>query len=366
MNAQQTIHQLVAKSGIEINGNKQTDIQVFDRSLYNRIFASGKLAAGETFMEKKWDSKDLVGTLSLLLSSGAVDDLRSVSTVWLALKAKLFNLQSKKRAFEVGEEHYNYGNDMYKAMLGPTMTYTSGVWSENVTNLEESQNEKHRILCEQLGLKPGDRVLDIGCGWGGFMNYAAKNYGVSCVGLSISTEQTKWGREWCKDLPIEFVISDYREYKDQACFDHIISVEMLEHVGPKNYTDYFKKVHELLKPGGHFALQVIGTPLPNGQADPWLDKYIFPNGTLPAMGQLVGATRNLLVWDSVQDIGVHYDRTLMEWWRNLERAYPDLKKQDPAKYNERFLRMFQYYLQSCAALFRTRTCFDWQIILTKK
>lgn len=366
MNAKKRLTQLAEKSGVTINGDQPWDIQVNDESVYNRVFASGRLAFGESFMDKQWDCDDLVGALSRLMISGASQELRSLSTVWLALKARLFNLQSSSRAYQVGEEHYDYGNDMYETMLGKTMVYTSGIHpTPSPDSLDQAQVDKMDAVCQKLGVKPGDRLLDIGCGWGALMKYAAKHYGAECVGLSVSEEQTKWARASFGDLPCQIVVTDYRDYVDTEGFDHVVSIEMFEHVGPKNHRVFFKKVHELLRPGGKQFMQVIVNRDPAPKADPWLDKYIFPNGILPSPEQLHDAARNLFHWDAIEDIGTHYDHTLMGWWNNLEAGYEQLHSQNPDKYNERFLRMMKYYLHSCAALFRTRMCYDWQIVWTK-
>ncbi len=365
MNAQAKLTDIATRAGIVINGDRNWDIQVHDDSVYNRIMRSGQLALGESFMDKSWDCDDLATAFAKCLEINILDELYSASTMWLSLKARLFNLQNKDRAFQVGQDHYDYGNDMYRAMLGPTMVYTSADY-RNADNLNDAQTAKLELICQKLQLQPGKRLLDIGCGWGSLMKYAAEHYGVKCVGVSVSEEQTKYARETFGDLDCRIDVVDYRDFQDEEGFDYITSIEMIEAVGPKNYSDYFKKIYDLLKPDGQVLIQAIGTAKKTGTADPWIDKYIFPNGTLPSLHELVDHTHGLLVFEQLEDIGRDYDRTLMDWWHNLESAYPQLHASNPDKYNERFLRMFKYYLQSCAALARTRTMYDWQIVFTKK
>jgi cyclopropane-fatty-acyl-phospholipid synthase len=258
--------------------------------------------------------------------------------------------------------HYDLGNDLYEAMLDDRMVYTCAIW-DGVDTLEAAQKQKLEAMCQKLDLRPGQRVLDIGCGWGSFMKYAAERYGVECVGLSVSKEQIAYGRTACADLPIEFVFADYREYADEQGFDHIVSIEMLEAVGPKNFRTYFETVHGLLRPGGRFALQTIGEAQARPVPDPWLDRYIFPNGVIPSLAQIEPAVRELFLFEHLDNIGPDYDPTLMAWWERFAAAYPELQARNP-RYDEGFFRLWKYYLQSCAAVFRARQMHDWQIVFS--
>jgi cyclopropane-fatty-acyl-phospholipid synthase len=277
------------------------------------------------------------------------------------LKSKLFNLQIGKRAYQVGKEHYDLGNDLYEGMLDKRMVYTCAYWKQ-AKNLDEAQEAKLDLICRKIGLKEGESVLDIGCGWGSFVQYAAEKYGARCVGLSVSEEQIRYAREQCQSLPIEFVVTDYQKYTPKKKFDHIVSIEMFEAVGHKNYRTYMRLVDQWLKSGGRFLLQTIGTTHRKPLADPWLDKYIFPNGVLPNRRMIQKAIRGIWVIHDWHNIGPDYDRTLMAWWENFRKTYPKLDKK---KYTNRFYRMWQYYLLSCAGGFRAKYLTDWQILMTK-
>lgn len=364
MNAKDSLTNLLAQAGVTINGPEATDVQVHDERVYRRVLSGGMLALGESFMDGWWDVSDLAGLVAKVQSTRVFTPIVLRNAWPLLLKAWLFNLQSRARAFAVGEAHYDLGNDLYERMLDARMVYTAAVWG-GVDTLEAAQEQKLELLCTKLGLAPGDRVLDIGCGWGSFMKYAAEQHGVSCVGLSVSKEQIAYGKKDCAELPIEFVLTDYRDFRPEKSFDHIVSVEMIEAVGPKNFATYFKKVHQLLKPGGRFVLQTIGTTDAVPAADPWIDRYIFPNGVLPSLTQLERASRDLFVLEDLENIGPDYDRTLMAWWGRFDDAHAELFAQNP-KYNERFYRMWKFYLQVCAGQFRARALQDWQLVYTKR
>jgi len=278
--------------------------------------------------------------------------------VFYALMAKFMNRQNIQRSKTVGEVHYDLGNEFYSNMLDSRMTYTCGYW-ENASNLEEAQAAKLDLICRKLQLKPGMRVLDIGCGWGSFMSYAAEHYGVEAVGVSISKEQIAWAKERYKHLPLEFRFQDYRELDEE--FDAIASVGMFEHVGRRNHREYMELAHRCLKPGGLFLLHTIGKNQRNSYPDPWIDKYIFPNGDLPSIGQMGDAMDGLFVVEDLHNFGADYDKTLMAWHDNFMKAWPQFQDQ----LGERFYRMWRYYLLSCAGAFRARDIQLWQWVLSK-
>ncbi|HWV63130.1 MAG TPA: cyclopropane fatty acyl phospholipid synthase, partial [Oxalicibacterium sp.] len=275
------------------------------------------------------------------------------------LAAKLLNRQDMRRARQVGEVHYDLGNDFYAAMLDSRMTYTCGYW-EQASNLEQAQVAKLDMICRKLQLKPGMRVLDIGCGWGSFMAYAAEKYGVECVGVSISKEQVALAKQRYPDLPLEFRLQDYRDLNET--FDAIASVGMFEHVGHKNYRTYMEVAHRCLKDGGLFLLHTIGKNVRKSTPDPWIDKYIFPNGDLPSIGQIGDAADGLFVVEDLHNFGADYDKTLMAWFRNFDAAWPRFE----AELGPRFYRMWRYYLLSCAGAFRARDIQLWQWVLSKE
>jgi cyclopropane-fatty-acyl-phospholipid synthase len=275
------------------------------------------------------------------------------------LRAKLFNLQSKNRAFQVGEVHYDAGNDLFEKMLDPHMIYSCAYW-EKATNLNRAQEHKLQMICEKLELKPGEKLLEIGCGWGGLAAYAAENYGVEVLGITISQQQQKLAQERCKDLPVKIELIDYRDLS--GSFDKIVSVGMFEHVGAMNYRTYFQHASRLLKDQGLFLLHTIGSDVKINRTDPWIDKYIFPNGQIPSPIEITENIDRLFLIEDWHNFGGDYDKTLMAWHQNFDQYWPDIA----ANYDERFYRMWKYYLLSCAGYFRSRQGQLWQLILSKR
>jgi cyclopropane-fatty-acyl-phospholipid synthase len=352
------ITQLLKKAGIEINGKNPWDVQVHDERLYRRIALGGTVALGESYMDGWWDVKDLDQFFYRVLKAKLDKDTLFVWQILLYyVKAAVLNLQSVSRAFIVGEQHYDIGNDIYKEMLDANLVYSCGYW-KHAKNLDEAQEAKLDLICKKIGLKKGDTILDIGCGWGGLLKYAAEKYGAKGVGVTVSKEQAHLAREWCKGLPIEIKVQDYRTLTGK--FDHIVSVGMFEHVGPKNYEVFMKKANHLLKDDGLFLLHTIGSAN-EVPVDPWIEKYIFPNGYIPSVRQISTAAKGLFVMEDWHNFGAYYDTTLMAWFENFDRAWPKLK----GKYGERFYRMWKYYLLSCAGGFRARDIQLWQVVLSK-
>ena len=353
--------QILSDAGIEVNGNRPYDIQVHDERLYRRIFLQGTLGLGEAYMDGWWDCEDLADALTRLLRSEASKKTPNFAAKVLALSQKFVNAQDIHKAKRVAEQHYDLGNDLYAAMLDKRLVYTCGYW-KNAKNLDEAQENKLDLVCRKLNLQPGQRILDVGCGWGSFAKFAAEKYGVSVVGITISKEQVALGMELCKGLPVDLRLVDYRDVKKEfpEPFDHIVSLGMFEHVGPKNYDVYFKTLREVLKPEGLFLLHTIG----GTGADPWLDRYIFPGGYLPTIAQISIPASKRFIMEDWHNFGADYDLTLTAWWNNFNAAWTTLKA--TGKYDERFYRMWRYYLLCCAAAFRTRAqgAELWQIVLS--
>jgi cyclopropane-fatty-acyl-phospholipid synthase len=362
MNAKAKLEELAAKAGVTINGSAPTDPRVTDRRLYDRIFSGGSLAAGESYMDGWWEVEDMAGFFDRILRSRVDRSLVHIGTLWYVLRARLTNMQNKERAFVVGEQHYDIGNDLYERMLDKRMVYTCGYWSGMLPprNLDEAQEAKLDLVCRKIGLKAGQEVLDVGCGWGSFAAFAAEKYGARVVGITISKEQAALARERCKGLPVEIRVEDYRDTKGQ--FDHIVSLGMFEHVGPKNYRTYMRKMRELLRDDGLFLLHTIGGEHSTLRTDPWIHRYIFPNGVLPSVAQIGSAIDRVFVMEDWHNFGPDYDKTLMAWWQNFDHHWPEIKNQ----YSERFYRMWRYYLLSCAATFRARRNNLWQVVLSKE
>lgn len=360
---QSSLHQLISElleqADITINGTRPWDIQLLAPGVIERAFAQGNLGLGEAYMNGDWEVEQLDEFFFRLLRGRVAQHIKPHKLIFHTLRTRLLNRQNAKRAWQVGETHYDLGNDFYEAMLDPRMTYTCGYWKK-ADNLADAQEAKLDLICRKLHLEPGMRVLDIGCGWGSFMGYAAERYQVKCVGITISKEQAKWAQARYKNLPLEFRLQDYRDVDEK--FDRIVSVGMFEHVGHKNYRTYMKMAHRCLEDDGLFLLHTIGKNRRNTTPDPWLDRYIFPNGELPSISQIDEALEDYFVVEDVHNFGADYDKTLMAWHNNVINAWPAFSE----KLGDRFLRMWRYYLLSCAGSFRARNIQLWQWVLSKQ
>jgi cyclopropane-fatty-acyl-phospholipid synthase len=356
------LRDLAGQAGVRFNGNKPWDIQVHDRRVYARILTQGSLGFGESYMDGLWDSPALDELFHRLLSVDTEEKLGSLVRLRLlgeVLRHRLMNPQSKQRAFQVGEQHYDTGNDVFEAMLDPTMSYSCAYWQDAET-LEQAQLHKLDLICRKLQLRPGEKLLEIGCGWGGLARHAAQHYGVEVVGITVSREQQSLARERCAGLPVDIRLMDYRDLEGK--FDKLVSVGMFEHVGPKNYPAYFDAAFRLMEDDGLFLLHTIGIDETSSTTDPWIDKYIFPNGKLPSAAEIAAALDGRFLIEDWHNFGQDYDRTLMAWWERFDAAWPNLE----ARYGQRFYRMWKYYLLCCAGFFRSRQGQLWQLVLSKR
>ena len=355
--AAEVLRDLLDRAGITIGGDAPWDIQVHDERVYPRALRDGTLGVGEAYVDGWWDCQAIDQMIERLIRA-RVDTALGESWVLVAnaIRSRVFNLQAS-RAFEVGERHYDVGNDLYRAMLGGRMIYTCAYW-KRADDLDSAQESKLDLICRKIGAHAGMRILDLGCGWGGFAAFVAERYGASVVGYTVSREQWAWAKEHHARLPIEIRLADYREAT--GSFDAVVSIGLMEHVGPKNHRAYMELAARCLAPGGTVFVHTIGGQEPRTQIDPWYQKYIFPNAVIPTLGQLATAMDDILVVEDVHNIGPDYDRTLMAWWTNFERAWPGLR----ARYGDAFYRMWKFYLLSSAAQFRARALNLFQIVAT--
>jgi cyclopropane-fatty-acyl-phospholipid synthase len=353
------LRSLLEPAGVEINGSHPWDIQVHDPRFFDRLFTEVTLAAGESYMDGWWDCPALDEMISRALKADLITRIKGDHRIWFhILKAKLFNRQSVSRAFQVGQQHYDLGNDLYTAMLDHRMNYTCAYW-KNASTLDQAQEAKLELVCQKIGLRPGMQVLELGCGWGAFAKYAAEKHGARVLGVTVSKEQVALGMQLCRGLPVELRLQDYRQL--HGSYDAVISIGIMEHVGVRNYRTYMQVVDRCLKPGGIAFIHTIGNNLSLAAGNPWTDKYIFPNGMLPSIAQLGKAMEGLFVMEDWHNFGPDYDATLMAWYANFENAWPSLKQ----NYSERFRRMWRYYLLSSAGGFRARYQQLWQIVMTR-
>ena len=352
---------LLARADVRVGGTREWDIQIHHPQVLQRILAQGSLGLGESYMDGWWDCERVDEFIARVLRA-RLDRRVGSPGLWLSvLRARAMNLQSVARAWQVGREHYDLGNDLYQAMLDPYMAYSCGYWTR-ATTLEQAQEAKLDLICRKLGLVRGMTLLDIGCGWGSLLRFAAEHYGVEGLGLTVSAEQAKWGAEKAKGLPIRFELTDYRQFNVNGAqrFDRIASIGMFEHVGHKNYRDYMAMARRSLIDDGLFLLHTIGKNQTHLNIDPWIEKYIFPNGALPALSELTAAAEQDFIIEDVHNFSADYDKTLMAWYERFEAAWPTIQ----TNYTERFHRMWRYYLLCCAGTFRARDNQLWQVVLS--
>ena len=358
--AKATIRDAFASAGIELGGGRPWDIRVHEERFFRRILTGGTLAFGESYMEGWWDCDALdemcARAIQARLEQRFALNFRNAFTILTSL---LFNLQSRSRARVVGERHYDVGNDFFECMLDPAMQY-SCAWFRGTEDLAQAQQEKMNLICRKLGLRQGMRLLDIGCGWGGLAKHAAEHYRCSVVGITISEQQRSYAAEYCRGLPVEIRLQDYRNIAER--FDCIVSVGMLEHVGAKNYRRFMKTVHRSLDQGGVFLCQAIAGNWPTAYTDPWIARHIFPNSMLPSAAQVTGAAERLFVLEGIQNFGADYDKTLCAWERNFVQSWDRFR----SRYGERFYRMWRFYLLSCAGAFRARYIQLFQFLFSKE
>ena len=358
--SEQIVLKELAIADIRVDGLRPSDLLVHDQAFYPRLIRDGALGFGEAYMDGQWDCEAIDELMVKLINSKLALKYR---TTWGNLlhkyRSRILNLQSPLRAFQVGEKHYDIGNDLYKAMLDRRLAYSCAYWKDAET-LGAAQEAKLDLVCRKANLQPGMRVLDLGCGWGCFVKYAAEKYGVEATGLTVSRAQVELGRQLCQGLPVELRLEDYREAT--GTYDAVVSIGIMEHVGNKNYRTYMKVANRCLKEDGVAVVHTIGGNQEGKDLNAWYDKYIFPNGVLPSLSQLAHAAEGLFVIEDVHNIGPHYDLTLMAWYENFENAWPKLK----LVYGDRFYRMWRFYLLTSAAGFRSRLQQLFQIVMSKQ
>ena len=354
-----TIQRLLESIDVRIDGDRPWDIQVHNTGLFTRVLAQGSLGLGESYMEGWWDCQRLDEFFYRLLLAKLDEKATSRPGLLEFIAAKLINLQTPSRAFQIGKHHYDIGNDLYRSMLGEQLIYSCGFW-EHASSLDEAQEAKLELVCQKLGLQPGMQVLDIGCGWGGVAKYAAERYDVEVLGITVSEEQAAFAQKISRGLPVTIRYQDYRSL--EGTFDRIWSIGMFEHVGPKNYATLMDVVRRCLDEDGLFLLHTIGVQQSTARSDPWIARYIFPNSKLPSAKEICAAVENRFIMEDWQNFGADYDKTLMHWFHNFQENWSFLRH----RYDERFFRMWKYYLLSCAGAFRARVNQLWQVALSPR
>lgn len=353
------VRSLLAPAGIELGGTQPHDVRITDDRFYEIGLSSGFSGIRDAYVEGWWETDRLdEATYRLLSRDVEVPWASRLTLAKAATVGRIVNLQNVRRANQV-RAHYDLGDDLFAAMLDRRRIYSCAYWPKAKT-LDEAQEAKLDLVCRKLALGKGMRVLDIGCGWGGFAHYAAEHYGVSVVAVTVSRDQARLAAESCAGLPIDVRLADYRTLRNER-FDVIASIGMFEHVGYKNYRRYMEIVASLLEAGGLFLLQTIGGNTSRTSYDPWMSRNVFPNAHLPSARQITEAAEDVLMLEDWHNFGPDYDRTLMAWYENFERAWPALRH----RYGDRFRRMWTCYLLTCAGSFRARVNQLWQIVFSR-
>jgi len=364
-------HEQIAKkilraADIKIGGKRAQDITINNQRFYQWTLKNGPLGAGESYMEGDWDANKLdvffYTVLRARLEKEVQKRIGSRTAIRLAT-SYLLNQQRGKRAYRNAQQHYDIGNDLYEPMLGHTMAYTCAYWDRGAKDLDQAQIDKFDLVCEKLGLKKGMKVLDPGCGWGGLSIHMAKKYGCEVVCFTPAKEQIAYIKAHSKGLKVQAKLTTWQDYDAKTKFDRIASIGMMEHVGPKNYRAYLAKMQSILKDDGLMVLHTIGGNRSVRRIDPWIDKYIFPGAVLPSVKQLSAAMEGIFILEDWHNLSTNYDQTLLAWYANFKKSYPNL---DHAKYDQRFYRMWEYYLLMCAGAFRARKNQLWQIVISPR
>ncbi len=365
---------VLRSADVRLDGERPWDLQLDGadaiHQLIRALLERGSLGLGDSYVDGLWRCDALDQLFTRLLLAQADSQLAQGSWLrsagWL-LRERLLNLQSPARCRVAIRHHYDISPQVYAAMLDPWLQYSCGYW-QHATCLAQAQEHKLRLICEKLELRPGQRLLDIGCGWGGLAAYAASHYGVEVVGITLSQEQLEVACRHWRDLPLRFELCDYRQLAQLGCppFDRVVSVGMYEHVGQGNAAPFFAAVRNAMTHDGLFLLHTIGYRCHSSHSDPWIDSHVFPNGRLPAPGELATALEQDWLIEDWQNFGPDYDHTLMAWHANVAAAWPQLAPGlGSSEEAERFRRFWSYYLLCCAGFFRSRQGQLWQLVLTR-
>jgi cyclopropane-fatty-acyl-phospholipid synthase len=362
------LESLLEGSGVKLGGGRPWDIRVNDERLYRRALR-GSLGLGESYVDGDWDCEALDEMFRRVLSSDIQHKpLIRAAGAMKALQSRLMNLQTKSRSRAVAEEHYDIDHRMYALFLGPWNQYTC-CFFDGTDDLERAEEIKLEMLCDKLELKAGDRLLDIGCGWGGFAKYAALTRGCEVTGISLSEEQLRYAADYTRGQPVILRKLDYRDLPGSGLppFDKISIVGMIEHVGYKNYAPLMGVVHRMLKPDGLFLLHTIGNCEKTTVVDPWMEKYIFRNSMAPAMSHLSDAAEGKFVVEDWENYGHYYVPTLQAWYDRFNANWDRIRALPTRRpFDERFRRLWNYYLMSSKAAFDVEKLHLWQLVMTRR
>jgi len=372
-NAKKVAQTLVQLGGIPNSVFDQ--IEVKDESAWYDIVTKGNLGIGESYMFGKINI-DPLPLFITLLNGTALGTRRKEGAPYLGylfnaialptdIIAYVRNQQTRDLSKRTIDVHYNAGNDLYEVMLGPSMSYTCAYW-KGVSTLDEAQTNKFDLIRRKLELQPGMKAADLGMGWGTAAAHIHANSQVEITGVSLSGEQVKWAQQNLAKPGLSFIHSDYRDHCEDpryvGTYDRVYSIGMLEHIGYKNYQEFFQCVKALLKPDGLAVVHTIGEPDFLPASDPFLDTYIFPGAVIPALSTVTAAFENHFILEDFQNFGHDYARTLAAWSVNSKIFFAE----HPTAYTPEFQRMWDYYLKMCEALFELRINQLWHFVLSPR
>lgn len=356
--------QLLASADIHLNGSRPWDIQIKHPHTLSRIMREGSLGLGESYMDGWWECPAIDQMMTRMMRARLHEHLgtpRAHLHSWLAQWTKRLPVGHSRI---VGRAQYAFSNQLFAAMLDTGMNHGSACWDEGASSLKEAQEAKMAQICRKLKLQPGMRLLDIGCGWGSFLRYAAKHHGVQAVGLTHSPAQMHSGQSLSQSLPVQIEVADFRHFNadGRSRFDVVVSLGLLNTSVQSNNTAFFAAARRSLKKDGVLLLETMGNNQHGQLLQAWLEKHILGQAPLPSLGELSEHAQPHFVIEDVHNMGIDHDRTLLAWHQRFEAAWPQLR----LAYDERFYRMWRYHLLASAGSFRARSTQIWQMCMTPK